>query len=185
MSDGAFKGLFVVFAIVAAAVFFLSDNGFRTETPKHSSAKASTPSPRPAVAPKPAVAPASKTLESSADVLKYLVGSHCTVYTRVAGGMNWTAIYRMDVSQGGRYSYLQMRIGQSAGSDEMWEEKSVGTLAIGEGRFSDTGIRYFAARDNSRPYMAPTLIIDRNDRSIRMFNGVEELGLADNCDRYK
>ena len=176
MSDGAFKGLFVAFAIVVAAVFFLSSNGLRSDTEQNSAKIASAPTP------KPVLAPARTTLESSADVLNFLVGSHCAVHTRQAGGMDWPAIYRMDVSTGGRYSHLRMRLGVYGNG--VWEEQELGTLTVSDGRWKNTGTRFFSARDETSPWV-PTLTVDRESRSISMFNGVEALGRAENCSRFK
>jgi hypothetical protein len=132
----------------------------------------------------------SNLVNEASELLNHITGSHCAILElQVRGEPTSREVRRIDVSANGRFVASTMQIWNYFGpSRSGWKEVSRGQLAVGQGRWGDTGQVYFVASDSkggANALLTPTLAVTKGERAIRMFHGVKGLGLAQDCTRFE
>ena len=120
-----------------------------------------------------------KSVNSASDLGRFLVGSWCLIDdspTYVSGPY----VEKLVVLKDGSYTLFSKQAAAMA-----WEKsKAKGKFTFREGRYPDTGEKYFSATPDE--FKAPTLLVNANDFSVAWQRGIEVGGVVENdCGKFE
>ena len=119
-------------------------------------------------------------VSSASDLGRFLVGSWCLIDdspTYVSGPY----VEKLVVMKDGSYTLFSKQA-----SAMVWEEaKARGQFTFGEGRYRNTGEKYFSATPSE--YKAPNLLVNASDFSVSWQRGVIEVGgiVENDCAKFE